>query len=54
MYMSVYIVFMEKKKYTLYLTSQQIIKLKAIFKKLGVPVSESIRRAIDAYLSKDK
>jgi len=41
---------MEKKKYTLYLEKNQILKLKAIFKKVGIPVSESIRRAIDTYL----
>jgi hypothetical protein len=32
------------------LKSDQIAKLRAIQKEIGVPVSESIRRAIDLYL----
>jgi len=32
------------------LKSEQLAKLRAIQKEVGVPVSESIRRAIDLYL----
>ena len=38
------------KKFSVYLTKEQIRKLKEIFRDKGVPSSESIRRAIDEYL----
>jgi hypothetical protein len=38
------------KKVAFYLDSKQLAKLRAIQKEVGVPVSESIRRAIDQYL----
>ena len=39
-----------KKKVAFWLNSDQLAKLRAIQKEIGVPVSESIRRAIDLYL----
>jgi Ribbon-helix-helix domain len=39
-----------KEKVAFWLTSEQLAKLRAIQKEIGVPVSESIRRAIDLYL----
>jgi hypothetical protein len=39
-----------KQKVAFWLKSEQLAKLRAIQKKVGVPVSESIRRAIDLYL----
>jgi len=38
------------KKVAFLLKPEQLAKLRAIQKELGVPVSESIRRAIDQYL----
>jgi len=38
------------KKVAFWLKPEQLAKLRAIQKQLGVPVSESIRRAIDQYL----
>jgi predicted RNA-binding protein YlxR (DUF448 family) len=38
------------KKVAFWLKAEQLAKLRAIQKALGVPVSESIRRAIDQYL----
>jgi hypothetical protein len=43
-----------KKPYTLHLTEEQIAKLKKIYEKDGVPVSWSIRKAIDEYLKTKK
>jgi hypothetical protein len=40
------------KKVAFWLKAAQLAKLRAIQKTLGVPVSESIRRAIDQYLKK--
>jgi Ribbon-helix-helix domain len=37
-------------KVAFWLKVEQLAKLRAIQKQLGVPVSESIRRAIDQYL----
>jgi hypothetical protein len=37
-------------KVAFWLKSEQLAKLRAIHKEVGVPVSESIRRAIDSYL----
>jgi predicted DNA-binding protein len=37
------------KKVAFWLKPEQLTKLRAIQKELGVPVSESIRRAIDQY-----
>ena len=37
-------------KVAFWLKSEQLAKLRAIQKEIGVPVSESIRRAIDLYL----
>jgi hypothetical protein len=39
-----------KQKVAFWLNSEQLTKLRAIQKEIGVPVSESIRRAIDFYL----
>jgi hypothetical protein len=39
-----------KRKVAFYLNVEQLEKLRAIHRELGVPVSESIRRAIDLYL----
>jgi hypothetical protein len=39
-----------KQKVAFWLESGQLAKLRAIQKEIGVPVSESIRRAIDLYL----
>lgn len=39
-----------KEKVAFWLNSAQLAKLRAIHKEIGVPVSESIRRAIDLYL----
>ena len=39
-----------KQKVAFWLESEQLAKLRAIQKEIGVPVSESIRRAIDLYL----
>ncbi len=38
------------KKVAFWLKPEQLARLRAIQKELGVPVSESIRRAIDQYL----
>ncbi len=38
-----------REKYSLYLDPEQMIWLRAEEERTGVPVSESIRRAIDAY-----
>jgi predicted RNA-binding protein YlxR (DUF448 family) len=38
------------RKVAFWLKAEQLAKLRAIQKALGVPVSESIRRAIDQYL----
>lgn len=40
-------------RYNLRLPKAQLAKLEAIREKVGVPVNESIRRAIDAYLEKE-
>ena len=37
-------------KVAFWLKAEQLTKLRAIQKEIGVPVSESIRRAIDLYL----
>ena len=37
-------------KVAFWLKAEQLAKLRAIHKEIGVPVSESIRRAIDLYL----
>lgn len=37
-------------KVAFWLKAEQLAKLRTIQKKVGVPVSESIRRAIDLYL----
>ena len=37
-------------KVAFWLKAEQLAKLRAIQKEIGVPVSESIRRAIDLYL----
>jgi hypothetical protein len=37
-------------KVAFWLKAEQLAKLRAIQKKIGVPVSESIRRSIDLYL----
>jgi len=42
------------KRTTLYLKEEQIKKLEALSAKSGAPVAELIRRAIDAYLKKEK
>lgn len=42
------------KTFNLYLTSPQIQKLKALSIKLDLSVAELIRRAIDAYLGREK
>jgi hypothetical protein len=39
-----------KQKVAFWLNAEQLAKLRAIQKSIGVPVSESIRRAIDQYL----
>lgn len=39
-----------KKKTALFLEPRQIAALKAIQKEIGVPMSESVRRAVDKYL----
>ena len=41
-------------KVDLYITEIQMAKLKAIKKRLGIPVAEFIRRAIDKALEKDQ
>ena len=41
-----------KKRINLYVRKDQLKKLEARSKKLGSPVAEIIRRAIDAYLKK--
>ena len=41
-----------KKLTNLRITDEQLKKLKAVSDKTGAPVSEIIRRAIDAYLKK--
>jgi len=38
------------RKVAFWLKTEQLAKLRAIQKEIGVPVSESIRRAIDLYL----
>jgi hypothetical protein len=45
---------MSKIKTALFLERKQIADLKAIQKKDGVPMSESVRRAIDKYLAERK
>jgi hypothetical protein len=37
-------------KVAFWLKAEQVAKLKALQREVGVPVSESIRRAIDLYL----
>lgn len=37
-----------------HLTPQQVAKLKALTEKNGLTVAEQVRRAIDAYLKKEK
>ena len=44
----------KKIKTALFLEAKQIEDLKAIQKEIGVPMSESVRRAIDKYLSEYK
>jgi len=41
-------------KVAFFLRAEQLAKLRAIQKEIGVPVSESIRRAIDLYLQERK
>ncbi len=41
-------------KVAFWLKAEQLAKLRAIQKEIGVPVSESIRRAIDLYLQQKK
>jgi hypothetical protein len=41
-------------KVAFWLKAEQLAKLRAIQKEVGVPVSESIRRAIDLYLQQKK
>ena len=43
-----------KIKTALFLEPRQIADLKAIQKEVGVPMSESVRRAIDKYLAEYK
>ena len=43
-----------KVKTALFLEPRQIAALKAIQQEVGVPMSESVRRAIDKYLSEYK
>jgi predicted DNA-binding protein len=43
-----------RRRTNIYLNVAQLAKLKAIAKKTGAPVSELVRRAIDAYLKKKK
>lgn len=40
------------KRYTMLLTEEQLNQLEQIRKETGCPVSETIRRSIDAYLIK--
>jgi len=42
------------KKVAFWLKPEQLAKLRAIQKEVGVPVSESIRRAIDQYVKQKK
>jgi len=42
------------KKVAFWLKPEHLVKLRAIQKELGVPVSESIRRAIDQYVKQRK
>jgi predicted DNA-binding protein len=42
------------KRTALYLKEEQLNRLEAISRKTGAPVAELIRRAIDAYLEKQK
>jgi hypothetical protein len=42
----------KKIKTALFLEPKQVAELKAIQKEIGVPVSESVRRAINEYLEK--
>ena len=44
----------KKTKTALFLEARQIADLKAIQKEIGVPMSESVRRAIDKYLAEYK
>ncbi len=44
----------KKTKTALFLEARQIADLKAIQKEIGVPMSESVRRAIDKYLAEFK
>jgi hypothetical protein len=41
------------KKVAFWLKAEQLAKLRTIQKEIGVPVSESIRRAIDFYLQQN-
>jgi Ribbon-helix-helix domain len=50
MYVTVSMLMM--KKVAFLLKPEQLAKLRAIQKELGVPVSESIRRSIDQYLKR--
>jgi predicted DNA-binding protein len=43
-----------KKRTNINLPEEQIADLKALSKKTGAPVSELVRRAIDAYLKRAK
>jgi len=42
------------KRTALYLKEEQLKKLEAISSRTGAPVAELVRRAIDAYLKKQK
>lgn len=42
------------KRTALYLKEEQLKKLEAISSRTGAPVAELVRRAIDAYLEKQK
>jgi predicted DNA-binding protein len=42
-----------KIKTAIFLEARQVAALKEIQKKVGVPMSESIRRAIDKYISEE-
>jgi hypothetical protein len=44
----------EKKRVNFYLTEIQVKKMRGISEKLGLSVSEIIRRAIDEYLGRQK
>jgi hypothetical protein len=42
------------KRTNIYLTDEQVAKLKKLSDKTGAPMSEIVRRAIEAYLKKSK